>query len=320
MALRTRLSLLGRTALVGAVGVAVLALSAVAGGLLGAALFVAVALVLQVSLTAFVLVPALVAVGAPLMSALRDLPAGWLELYGLFAAVGVVVGAAVATRQGRRALRRRYGDLERGRSSGPVVERVERTVEGLARQASVAVPAVRVVDADAPLTYTLPGDDRPTVVVARDAVARLDDRELEAVLAHELAHVANGDLRTVPAATLPLVTVREVREKSLAARPWGVLLWATLPVVARLSRAAVGAFSRGRELAADDGAAAITGDPAALASALERLHAAGPPETDLRAARAVGVVSLVGDPDVASHPPVEHRVARLRRRARDTTD
>ncbi|PSQ38914.1 hypothetical protein BRD10_03560 [Halobacteriales archaeon SW_12_71_31] len=298
---RRRLRPFARTALALVVGAAVFGLSVAVGGLLGAVLFFGVALLVQATVTAFVLIPALVWVGAPLMTALRGLPGGWLELYALFVVPGFLYGAVVAARLGRRDLRRRYG-------------------ERLARQASVAAPDVCLVEADEPLAYTLPRDGG-TLVVSRTTVETLDDDELTAVLAHEVAHVANGDLRAMPAATLPLLTVREVREKAVAARPWGLPFWAALPAVSYVAGAVVGAFARGRELAADDGAAAITGDPGALADALERLHDRdGVPTADLRERPAASALNVVGETTaetglVASHPPVERRIERLRAQA-----
>ena len=321
---RRRLRPFARTALAVVVGAAVFGLSVAVGGLLGAVLFFGVALLVQTTVTAFVLIPALVWVGTPLMTALRGLPGGWLELYALFVVPGFLYGAVVAARLGRRDLRRRYGSLAREATAiaadDAAADRVERVVERLARQASVAAPDVCLVEADEPLAYTLPRDGG-TLVVSRTTVETLDDDELTAVLAHEVAHVANGDLRAMPAVTLPFLTVREVREKSVAARPWGLPFWAALPAVSYVAGAVVGAFARGREFAADDGAAAITGDPGALADALERLHDrdGGVPTADLRERPAASALNVVGETTaetglVASHPPVERRIERLRAR------
>ncbi len=113
----------------------------------------------------------------------------------------------------------------------------------------------------------------------------------------------------------------------------GALLAALLAgVVAATSRLSVAVVSRAREYAADDAAAAVTGDPAALAAALERLddRVAGRPSADLRGATAPFSVvpptweehrffdrtrRFVARRLLGTHPPTEQRIERLRRLA-----
>ncbi len=114
----------------------------------------------------------------------------------------------------------------------------------------------------------------------------------------------------------------------LAGQGLVVLLYPVLAVAQTIGATLAAFLSQTRELAADRGAAAITGDPASLASALETLHGAErSPGTDLRATEAVEPLSIlpIGDEDpegiagrfeFRTHPPVKERIERLREMAR----
>nr|WP_264474898.1 M48 family metalloprotease [Salinirubrum litoreum] len=173
-------------------------------------------------------------------------------------------------------------------------------VESVARQADVPVPAVYVVETETPLALTTgftASDAR--LVVSTGLVARLDSPELRAVVAHELAHVKNRDTGVLTAAAFPVAAAGRVVRLFRGTTPGlrygqvsrasyadtlltaGLLL--AFPVWA-CSLLLTASLSRSREYAADRGAAAITGDPFALASALDAIETglADRPTTDLR--------------------------------------
>jgi heat shock protein HtpX len=164
---------------------------------------------------------------------------------------------------------------------------------------------------------------RPRLHVTRGLLELLDPAELEAVVAHELCHVAHRDAAVMTVVGLPVAAL----QKGATDGPgwWG-------PVTAgRLISGAVGfvagfgstALSRHRELSADAGAAALTGRPAALASALMKISGglALVPKEDLRVAAGWDTLHVVavGKPHWLwrlhgpTHPSVERRVAALER-------
>jgi len=209
---------------------------------------------------------------------------------------------------------------------------VEQRLGRLAKQAGCPVPDVRIGASWLPQAATV--GYRPTeseMVVTRGLVDTLDDRELDAVLAHELAHLINRD-----AAVLTALTVPRSKAGVLAMEvPWVGLVFAT-PVYVT-NRLAVPLVARYREHVADEAATELTGDPAALASALATIakeYETGP-TADMRtrgSAAAFGVVPppweerkvldrtirFVRRGLLGTHPPTDDRIERLRSRIRQT--
>ena len=252
-----------------------------------------------------------------------------IDMLLLGAAGGIVLGGGYWTRVVRAARRDGRERLLDG-ATDPSDEHtwLVSTVERLAKQADIASPEVRLVEADTPLAYTVPRSGRPALVVSTATIETLPADELEAVLAHELAHLANGDLRLMGLVMTPLIAAEEFvetyRVPDPRAVPWLALgLWHEL-----WARIAVGLFSRGREFAADRAAATLTGNPAALALALKRLDVtiAETPTEDLRQPdRSTDALSILPalDPNdgggglLATHPSTEDRIDRLRELVRE---
>ena len=235
------------------------------------------------------------------------------------------LGIRRAIRRNRRRLVRDTESIDPERD-----DRVAVSARRIAAQFDRPVPELRRHPAATPLAYTTTRDDDPVLVVSNGLLETLSDAELEAVIAHELAHVANGDLRVMTWVLVPLVATEGFTEPTTKDwedpfdRFWGEL--GRLLVASSLL--AVGLFSRGREFAADRAAAAVTGDPAALAAAIERLDSATErPSTDLRErTRTVDALAVhpTLDPErdgggglFATHPATERRLERLRRLADD---
>jgi heat shock protein HtpX len=207
--------------------------------------------------------------------------------------------------------------------------RLHAMVDRLCQQADLPKPDVAVADTKMPNAFAAGrSQDHSTVCVTEGLLRTLDEEELEGVMAHELAHVKNRDVMVMTIAsflsTLAFMVVR-----------WGwlfgggrnrqggggviVAILASL-VVWVVSFLLVRALSRYREYAADRGAAAITGRPSALASALLKISGRmdDVPDRDLREQSEMnaffviplrsGVVGRV----FSTHPPTEKRVDRLR--------
>jgi len=146
-------------------------------------------------------------------------------------------------------------------------------------------------------------------------VTACSDRELQAVVAHELAHIANRDawvMTLVAAPSWILAGIQDgwrERTGSWLRNAVGMVAISWLVALALPGALAVRLLSRQRELAADRGAALLTGSPAGVAAALRRLSA-DPPPADLRLA----VLNFVGARDAgvwATHPPLAQRLAQL---------
>lgn len=206
-----------------------------------------------------------------------------------FVAMGAVVGVAVVGGY--------QGTASRTQRPAPAVSDVERAqtaAQRLSMMASMPVPAVRVAVDPAPLSWTVAVPYRwRQIWLTTGLLERVNDKELEAVLGHELSHIAHLDalLMTVVAgpSTWILNGIRRMWDEAPTAldklKAVNIYVGACIsPIV--FAMAAIGRIvSRHRELAADRGAAVLTGSPAALASVLILLSddIAQIPQCDLRA-------------------------------------
>lgn len=199
-------------------------------------------------------------------------------------------------------------------------------VDRLSAVAGVTAPAVRVLDSPRPLAHTVGTRRDAVLVVSTGLLDALAGAEVDAVVAHELAHVANGDSRLMSLALAPVVLAEELWVEDGPGRDPRDWLWYAMGVVMlRVGQFAAAVFAVGRERVADETAARLTGDPAALASALATLSGREPPSTDLwewsASVAALGVLPSLAPEDERAwpfdtHPPVEERIERLRELAR----
>jgi len=202
-------------------------------------------------------------------------------------------------------------------------------VDRLRQNAGLPMPKVVVIPGEQPNAFATGRNPKNGVVaVTNGIVSRLSKRELEGVIAHELAHIQNRDILTSSiAATLASAITLLARFAIFV--PMGnrsngggnalsaILMLILAPIAAMLIQMAI---SRAREYVADEDGGRICGDPDALADALIRLHqgaearpmAANPSTAHMfivnpLAGRMGGVGNLF-----STHPPMEERVRRLR--------
>jgi len=207
--------------------------------------------------------------------------------------------------------------------------RLHAMVDRLCQQADLPKPDVAVADTKMPNAFAAGRSQKNSTVCVTEGLLRtLDEAELEGVMAHELAHVKNRDVMVMTVAsflsTLAFMVVRwgwlfgGGRNRQSGG---GVVVAILVSLVVWIvSFVLIRALSRYREYAADRGAAAITGRPSALASALLKISGRmkDVPDRDLREQSEMnaffviplrsGVVGRL----FSTHPPTEKRVDRLR--------
>jgi heat shock protein HtpX len=226
---------------------------------------------------------------------------------------------------------RMYNAREVDESSAPQFYRM---VRELAQRAELPMPRVYLIDEQAPNAFATGRDPEHAAVAATTGILRvLSEREMRGVMAHELAHVKHRDIliSTISATMAGAISMlanfamffggRD--ENGRPANPLaGIAVALLAPLAASLIQMAI---SRAREFEADRGGAEISGDPQALASALDKIHRYaqgipfGPAEAHPETAQmmimnplsAEGIKGLF-----STHPPTEERVARLMEMAR----
>jgi heat shock protein HtpX len=204
-----------------------------------------------------------------------------------------------------------------------------RTIRELATQAGLPMPRVYLIEEDAPNAFATGRDPQHAAVAATTGILRvLTDRELRGVMAHELAHVLHRDIliSTITATMAGAISMlanfamffggRD--SEGRPANPIAGLLVALLaPLAAGLIQMAI---SRAREFEADRGGAEISGDPRALASALEKIHryAEGIPLEAAERNPATAQMMIVNPLSAgglrglfSTHPSTEERIDRL---------
>jgi heat shock protein HtpX len=235
----------------------------------------------------------------------------WHYAFGVDAVVAVLYVAQYVAldRAALVAARARYV----GADDAPQFHRV---VDRLCGLADVPKPRLAVVGSDVPNAFaTGRNPERSTVVITRGLVRTLEPEEIEAVLAHELSHVANRDGAVMTFASFPALTIGEgLARAPLKAWLLGLpfMLLACLAWLA--SSGLMLTISRCREYAADRGSALITGAPEQLMSALQKIEATVSriPQTDLRQVQGVSALFIIPTKLRAyTHPSVERRLARL---------
>ena len=211
------------------------------------------------------------------------------------------------------------------------------TIRRLAQRARLPMPRLYLLPAETPNAFATGRDPQHAALAVTQGLLRLlDQRELEGVLAHELAHVKNRDTLTMTVTATIASAIMFLANMAQWAALWGgfarddddegggllgLLIAAFVaPLAATLVQLAI---SRSREFAADATGAQIAGTPLGLADALEKLAYAAeriPAEVVPATAHMFIVNPLRGRQWFitlfSTHPPLEERVRRLRHMAR----
>jgi heat shock protein HtpX len=238
-------------------------------------------------------------------------------------AIGVALAAAVGVVVGLVARARAEQPRTLSREEAPELHAI---VDRLCALGDIRRPAIELDEERQPNSWIIdaPGR-RARLHVTQGLLDALEPAELEAVVAHELAHVANRDATVMTVVGGPGAVLLDGGRRVTESGGWWLLSFGGLGAVAigTLSRVGTNALSRYREMSADAGAAALTGRPAALASALLKVSGelGRMPTEDLRAAAgrdAFHLLPVEADSVLpwrlgATHPALARRVAALER-------
>ena len=207
-------------------------------------------------------------------------------------------------------------------------------VRELAQRAEIPMPKVYLIDEQAPNAFATGRSPEHAAVAATTGIVNvLTERELRGVMAHELAHVKHRDIliSTISATMAGAISMLAnfamfFGGRDSEGRPANPIAGIAVAILAPLAASVIQmAISRAREFEADRGGAEISGDPAALASALDKIH---------RYAQGIPLHAAEAHPETAqmmimnplsggglrglfsTHPATEERIARLMEMAR----
>jgi heat shock protein HtpX len=232
-------------------------------------------------------------------------------------------------------------------SGAKVVERDEAPelhdmIERLCAMADLRKPRVAVIESDVPNAFATGRNQKHAAVAVTTGLwNRLEPREVEGVLAHELSHIANRDVLVMTVASFFALLAALLtrfglysgmfggfgggRDNNNSVPVWLIIL-AVSVVTYFLSQILILALSRYREYAADRGSALITGAPEHLMSALQKIASGITqiPQRDLREVEGMNAFFIVptnwrsrAGEVFMTHPPLEKRLAALGEIARE---
>lgn len=208
-----------------------------------------------------------------------------------------------------------------------------RVVENLAITSGMPMPKVYIIDDPAPNAFATGRDPKHAIVgVTTGLLEIMDKRELEAVMAHEMSHVRNYDIRVSMIAfslvsaiglfadlALRMMFYSDDRDREVSPIVYalGLVVVILAPILATITQLAV---SRQREYLADASGVLLTRDTEGLASALEKLRQFGRPMQKQSSSTANLFMNNPLKPGFFSklfstHPPLEDRIIRLRNNA-----
>jgi heat shock protein HtpX len=209
-------------------------------------------------------------------------------------------------------------------------------IERLCAIADLRKPRVAVIESDVPNAFATGRNQKHAAVAVTTGLwNRLEPKEVEGVLAHELSHIANRDVLVMTVASFFAMIAAVLTRVGLYSGMFGgmggnrdsnnsVPIWLVVLVVSVvtyfLSQILILAISRYREFAADRGSALITGAPENLMSALQKIASGITqiPQQDLRQVEGMNAFFIIptnwrkrGGELFMTHPPLEKRLAAL---------
>ncbi len=270
---------------------------------------------------------------------------GWLfgvwlgNLYfGTAIAMGIaIIWGAISWYSGDKVILKVSGARRLKKEENPYLYNL---AEGLALAAGVPTPEMYIIDDPSPNSFATGRDpEHGKIAVTTGLLKMMDRAELEGVIAHEMSHIKNYDIRTMMVAAV-LVGIIALLGQLFVRMVWfggnrerkgggqmlilaiGIVLIALSPVIAQLIKMAI---SRRREFLADATAVELTRNPDGIRSALEKLAA---DHTPLKRANGATAHLYIEDPIVnergmfaivgrwfSTHPPIEERIRRLKEMA-----
>src|SRR5262252_824033 len=201
------------------------------------------------------------------------------------------------------------------------------TVHRLATTAGIGMPEVAIYEGDANAFATGAFRNSALVAVSTGLLQSMNKEEVEAVLGHEIAHVANGDMVTLTliqgvvntfvvffARIIGSVVDRTVFRTERGQGPgYFITVIVAQIVLGILASMIVAYFSRRREFRADAGSAHYLGSPTPMVNALQRLGGLEAGELP-KSMAGFGITDKSGIMSLfATHPPIEERIAALQR-------
>ncbi|MDB5541996.1 MAG: Zn-dependent protease [Devosia sp.] len=205
------------------------------------------------------------------------------------------------------------------------------TVEALSQRAGIPTPKLYVINTEQPNAFATGRDpEHAAVAVSAGLLRYLEPREVAAVISHELSHIKNRDTLTMTITATFAGAISMLAQFGLffgggnsRNNPFGVIGVLVAAIVAPLAAALVQmAVSRTREYEADKDGAEISGDPLALASALNKISQLAQRTVNVAAERNPAQAHLYifnplsgqrMDNLFSTHPAVENRIAQLQR-------
>ena len=214
-------------------------------------------------------------------------------------------------------------------------------IDRLCAMADLPKPKIAIVDTDVPNAFATGRSPKHAAVAVTSGLwRRLEPKEIEGVLAHELSHIANRDVLVMTVASFFAMLAGVLTRFGLYAGMWGggnrgnnnnavpvwLIVFAVSILTYVLSWILIRTISRYREYAADRGSALITGAPEYLMSALQKISSdmMRIPQRDLREVQAMNAFFIIPasvkratSELFMDHPPLEKRLAALERIARE---
>lgn len=267
----------------------------------------------------------------------------FIVLYNLF---NFGLGAIVVIMGGLAFLQYFTSDKLALRASGAKVVTREQApelhdmVERLAAMADLPKPRVAIIPTDVPNAFATGRSPKKSVVAVTEGLwRRLEPREVEGVIAHELTHISNRDVTVMTIASFFAMVAAMLmriglysgmfsggnRDNNNSAPVWLIMFLVSM-VTYVVSWILIQTISRYREYAADRGAALITGAPEYLMSALQKISSQMTriPQRDLREVAGMNAFFIIptnvkrtAGELFMSHPPLEKRLRALAEIARE---